>query len=113
MVKSTFGKRLRIIRKEKNLTQADLGKLLEVSSSTIGMYEQERRDPDTDTVIKLADYFNVTTDWLLGISDVRHFYKREIDIPLNKYLLERYGFKKEDIDKVEEYIELIKLKYKA
>lgn len=40
-----------------------------VSASTIGMYEQSRRDTDTDFVSTLADFFGVTTDYLLGKSD--------------------------------------------
>ncbi|MBO8138288.1 MAG: helix-turn-helix domain-containing protein [Desulfotomaculum sp.] len=67
-----FGKRLRELRAEQHLTQQDLAKLLKVSPSTIGMYEQGRRDPDTSTVNFLADYFGVTTDYLLGRSNYRN-----------------------------------------
>ena len=67
-----FGKRLRELRAKQHLTQQDLAKLLKVSPSTIGMYEQGRRDPDTSTVNFLADYFGVTTDYLLGRSSYRN-----------------------------------------
>lgn len=62
--------RLRILRKEHLLTQTDLGKSIGVSASTIGMYEQGRRDPDSDTLTRLANYFNVSTDYLLGNTDI-------------------------------------------
>lgn len=46
-----LGENLRKAREEKGLTQAEVAKLLDMSASTIGMYEQGRRDPDTDTLL--------------------------------------------------------------
>ena len=57
---------LKKLRKNKGITQAELGKILGVSPSTIGMYEQGRRAPDKTSLIALARFFNVTTDYLLG-----------------------------------------------
>lgn len=57
---------LKKLRKSKGLTQAELGKILGVSPSTIGMYEQGRRTPDKDALIAISNYFNVSTDYLLG-----------------------------------------------
>ncbi|WP_341877629.1 helix-turn-helix transcriptional regulator [Defluviitalea saccharophila] len=64
-----FGLRLKELRTEKNLTQKDIANLINLSPSTVGMYEQGRRDPDTETVKTLADYFNVSVDYLLGRSN--------------------------------------------
>lgn len=61
-----FGERLQSLRKEKGLTQKDIADILKVAPSTIGMYEQGRRDPDTDTIRLLAEFFNVSIDYLLG-----------------------------------------------
>ncbi|AGK96601.1 helix-turn-helix domain-containing protein [Clostridium pasteurianum] len=61
--------RIRELRKKKGLTQVDLAKLLNVSDRTIGFYENEQRDPDTTTLKKLADFFDVTIDYLLGRTD--------------------------------------------
>ena len=58
--------RLKELRDEHGLTQAELGKLLNISPSAIGMYEQGRREPSIEALIKIADYFRVTTDYLLG-----------------------------------------------
>lgn len=58
--------RIRELRKNKKLTQADLAKFLNVSDRTVGFYETEERDPDTNTLKKLADFFNVSIDYLLG-----------------------------------------------
>ncbi len=57
---------LKELRDTRNLTQAELGDALNISPSTIGMYEQGRREPSLDVLQKLADYFHVTTDELLG-----------------------------------------------
>ena len=57
--------RLKELRENRNLTQAELAKLLKVSPSAIGMYEQGRRDPDSSTLKKLSVLFNVSIDYLL------------------------------------------------
>lgn len=48
------------------MTQGDLAESIDVSPSTIGMYEQNMRQPDISTLIKLSNFFNVTTDYILG-----------------------------------------------
>ena len=60
---------LKKLRKSKGLTQAELGKILGVSPSTIGMYEQGRRTPDKDALIAISNYFNVSTDYLLCVDN--------------------------------------------
>ncbi|WP_078577361.1 helix-turn-helix domain-containing protein [Salipaludibacillus agaradhaerens] len=63
------GKRLKILRQNKKLTQEELGKIINVSKVSISGYESGDRSPDTDNLRRLADYFDVTTDYLLGRSD--------------------------------------------
>lgn len=60
-----FGKRLRLLRKEQNLTQKSLGEKVNVSDRVIGYYESDERFPDKDTLNKIADYFDVSVDYLL------------------------------------------------
>lgn len=62
-----IGSRIRILRNSKGLTQGELGKLLGVSPSTVGMYEQGRRQPDGEMLVKLCEVFSVSTDSLLGV----------------------------------------------
>ena len=62
---------LRKLRKKNNLSMKELGKVLNVSESTISLYESGKREPDFETLIKLAEYFNVSTDYLLGRSDAK------------------------------------------
>lgn len=61
-----FGQTLKKLRTSKDLSQSKLGKSLGISSSTIGMYEQGRRFPDQTILTKIADFFDVSTDYLLG-----------------------------------------------
>jgi transcriptional regulator with XRE-family HTH domain len=68
-----FGQRLKELRKDKELVQTDIAKILEVSVSTIGMYEQGRRTPDTETLNTLANFFDVSVDYLLGRTDKRKY----------------------------------------
>lgn len=62
---SDFGNNLRILRKSRGYTQEQFGKLLGVSGSTIGMYEQNRRAPQSTMLKKISDVFNISTDALL------------------------------------------------
>lgn len=63
------GKRLRALREEKNITQEELGKILGTSHVTIGRYENGERIPKLDILIDLANYFDVSLDYLLFRSD--------------------------------------------
>lgn len=68
-----IGERLRQLRLQSNLTQDELGKSLNLSTSTISMYENNSREPDINTLIKLSRFFGVTTDYILGISEHKFF----------------------------------------
>ena len=63
---ATFGERLAELRKEKQLSQADFAGLFKLGQSTIGMYETNKREPDSTTIVKFADFFGVTVDYLIG-----------------------------------------------
>ncbi len=70
----TIADTIKQLRIEKNLTIRELANELGVSYSSIGMYEQGRRQPNYETLEKIADYFNVDMNFLLGKSDVRNSY---------------------------------------
>ena len=61
-----LGELIAELRQDKGLTQKELGDILCVSSGTISNYENGVHLPDVDKVIALANYFHVTTDYLLG-----------------------------------------------
>lgn len=57
---------LKDLREKRGLSQRDLAKLLGVSSSTIGMWESGKREPNFETLLKIAGFFDVTTDYMMG-----------------------------------------------
>ena len=58
-----------MLMKERNLTSYKLGKELEVTDSLVGYWRKAERQPAMDNLIKLADYFDVSIDYLVGRSD--------------------------------------------
>lgn len=70
-----FSIRLRNLRIEKGLTQKELADILNMQNIAISKYELGERNPDNETLINLANYFSVSTDYLLGKSDVKNSYK--------------------------------------
>ena len=66
-----FSKRLRELRKEKKLTQEDLADILHKTRSTMGGYEAEGKEPDFEFLCLIADFFDVSIDYLLGRTDIR------------------------------------------
>lgn len=70
-----FGNKLRALRTEAGMTQTDLAKRLNITKSVVSYYELQERTPSPDVLIKLADIFHVSTDYLLGIN-----HKKMIDV---------------------------------
>ncbi|MDT2749604.1 helix-turn-helix transcriptional regulator [Streptococcus parauberis] len=64
-----FQERLKLLRKDNHLTQKELGLLVGVKQNTYTNWERGTREPDLLTVIKFSEIFNVSTDYLLGVSD--------------------------------------------
>lgn len=71
-----FNERLKFLREEHGLTQLQMSLDVNLSNVTLSQYEAGTRKPDIDTLQILADYFNVTTDYILGISNKRSFSKK-------------------------------------
>lgn len=61
-----IGIRLRLLRCLAGMTQTQLGKRLNITASTLGMYEQGRRTPSLSTIIAISEEFGVSCDFLLG-----------------------------------------------
>lgn len=61
-----IGKKLKSLRKSRNLTQTELGKRLGIPTSTLGMYERNKRTPSPDILAKYIDFFDVTYDYIFG-----------------------------------------------
>jgi transcriptional regulator with XRE-family HTH domain len=69
--KMKFNDRLRELRKGNGLTQDEFSKQSGLTRSAISMYERGEREPNFETLEKLADFFNVDMNYLLGKSDNR------------------------------------------
>ena len=67
--RKTFGERLKYLRSEKGIGQNLLAKELQVSNASISYWETGKQEPCAEAIFKLADYFNVSADYLLGLSD--------------------------------------------
>jgi transcriptional regulator with XRE-family HTH domain len=59
-------KKLRELRKSQGISMRDFGNIFGLAESTISLYETGKRQPDNETLLKFAKYFNVSTDYLLG-----------------------------------------------
>ena len=110
-----LGTRIKELRIENRKTQEQIAKDLGTTKATIGRYELGTREPKTDILNALADYFNVTTDYLLGRTEERHA-KKERFQGVNSISAHRIGnieqLPDEALDQLDDYIEMLKLKYK-
>ena len=71
MAGSTFGDRLRELRRERGMQQRELGELYNHSSSAIGSYERNLREPTLELLLQLSEYFGVSVDYLLCRTEER------------------------------------------
>lgn len=108
-------KNLKYLRKSKNISQKNLADAIGVARSTIAMWESEASQPDNDSLHQLADYFDVTVDYLLDRTDDKTPSNKktsddepEIDINSIEYAL--YGEVRElDEDEKKQLLELVKI----
>ena len=73
-----IGERLKQLRIKNGLKQQELANIFGLSSGTISFYESEQRKPDIDFIVAVAKYFDVSTDYLLGLTNATD--KENIDI---------------------------------
>lgn len=64
--------RLVELRKKRKMTQEELAGVLGISRSALSLYETNKRQPDFETICRLADFFDVSIDYLLGRTDDKH-----------------------------------------
>lgn len=107
VVNSMFSKVFKTLRKEKNVTQKEIATYLNVSDRLVGYYENGQRMPPPDILEKIADYFNVTVDYLLGRTNI----KNSSMIPSkNEMADEIESLSPESQEDLKKYIELLKIK---
>lgn len=84
---SSLGQRLRNLRESKKLNQKELAEILHINNSTLSQYESDTRVPSDEIKIKIAEYFDVTLDYLIGKpiapqTPTKHVPKKGIKIPV-------------------------------
>ena len=105
---TVIGTRIKELRIENSLTQKELADFLNLTPKMISFYELGQRTPPSDIIIKLSEKFGVSTDYLLGKTNFRNH--------TETIALHRVGDPKDDLpqealDKIEEFKELMRLKY--
>ena len=114
-----FGERLRALREEKNLTRDALASKLIVSYSAVSKYETNVRFPDKGTLINLADFFDVSVDYLLCRSDIRETAEEILNKSKEQFLVSspqktyraEEGLSLEAIEEIEKFKEFVQHKY--
>lgn len=66
----SIGERLTKLRENKGYMQKEVADKLGIAPNTLSGYERDLRNPDSNTLIKLANYYNVSVDFLLGTKDI-------------------------------------------
>jgi transcriptional regulator with XRE-family HTH domain len=99
-----LGKRLRELRLEKGLNQIDVANILGIERSTYGKYETGDSSPDYEKLLKLADFYNVSTDYILG--------KTNIKDPIETIAAHHDGdeWTEEELAEIEKFKEFVRMK---
>ena len=106
----SFGNRLKELRITKRMTQQQLGDAIHVSKVSISGYENNNRTPDTETLQALADYFEVTTDYLLGRNENNINKENSKALSVAAHIDE--DTTEEEMEEILDYIAYIKSKHK-
>lgn len=109
-----FNKRLRSLREQHKISQKDFAEILGVSNVVLSRYENGERKPDYDMLIKIAEYFDVSVDYLLGksnsvqLSDEEEFQNFIEDPELEMWYKQLPNNKEEDLRALKDMWEIIK-----
>ena len=107
----TLGERLKSLIEEKGIDQKRFAEIFNISATTVSGYVTNYRSPNDQLKKKFADYFGVSVDYLLGHTDVR--YVTEKSETKAYHNLDVSGLPDDAVKQVEDYIELLKLKYNS
>lgn len=85
MEENILGKRIKELRESKDVSQLELSKHLNISNTTLSQYETGKRIPSDEIKIKIAQYFNVSIDYLFGQSNIKNPYanNEKIDMAIS------------------------------
>lgn len=111
-----IGENIKLLRKKNNLSQKELGEMLNVSQQAVGKWETGKSEPDNSIIVKLAKIFNVQTDFILnGIEEQSHSNTAPRLQLLARHLDELPDEQRERIiknfeDTIEDYLKIMKIK---
>lgn len=109
---------LKQLRKEKGMTQEDVSKLLGITKSAYGYYEQGKTIPDANGIVRLAQIFDTTSDYILGINKEKqpYFSTAKQSLRFTVKNLAGLTLEEEEVEKMTDdllnYLELLTFKYK-
>ena len=86
-----FSIRLKELREEQGFSQYSLANELGIAQATIGNWEAGKREPNLEMIIRLADFFKVSTDYLLGRTDDKHTYIAKMPPDMEGVKVVKYG----------------------
>lgn len=101
-----IGFRIKKLREERNMSQKELAKELETTDGLIDLYEKSIRKPGYGTLIRLSSFFNVSTDYLLGLSNLK---PSKINVEKLDLINDYSSLSKENKEKLLDYLRLLKL----
>jgi HTH-type transcriptional regulator, competence development regulator len=116
---SSLGSNIRKLREKENLSQKDFAKRIGISNVVLSRYEKDERKPDYDMLNKIADYFDVTIDHLLGREEkvkLKEDSLEEVNKLVKEYGIEQFGFfdiekwkdlSQEDIEEIKKHFEYV------
>lgn len=103
--------RIKELRKELNLKQEQLGKMLNVQRAVISKYETGRVSLNAETLHKLCDVFNVSSDYIIGRTEQRQFNDKKTFSPKITSIIKSCSeLNEKELTKVIEYIDFLKVK---
>ncbi len=105
--------RIKQLREEKKLSQLEFAKKINLTQQSISLYEKGDREPSLDVLVSISDFFHVSTDYLLGKSNLRNPEKIIRNHLINSSIkLNVNGLNKEEIEIIKQQIEYLKWKKK-
>ena len=92
-----LSKKLALLRQQHNLSQSEVARRINVSSSAVSAYEADEISPSLETFVKLAELYHVSTDYLLGV-----------EYPRDKAILDTSGLNKQQLTALQSLIDTMK-----
>ena len=100
--------RIKELREEKGLSQLQFAQKVNLTQQAISLYEKGDREPSLEVIKNIADFFEVTTDYLLGKSDIRNPEKIKSIPHANSSGLDTTGLDEEDLKELQKQVDYIK-----